>query len=152
MKAKRMLLRFSSTVLAMLALASAASAAEPKPAVIESPVFVDSTQFQWQKCEGLPGCTFLPLRGDAKREASAAIFRLEAGVRFPKHWHTSAEHILVMQGELDMNLENGARYRVGPRAFLYNPGGMIHWGQCAAGEACVYYVYDDQPYDIHLVQ
>ena len=125
---------------------------QSKPPVMEKVVSVDSGSAQWRQCEGLPGCIFLPLRGDAKRESSEALFQLEAGVKFPKHWHTSPEHLFVVQGKLIMNLENGERHEVGPRGFLYNPGGMIHWGNCAHGQPCVYYVYDDKPYDIHLVE
>lgn len=125
---------------------------QSKPPVVEKIVSVDSGSAQWRKCEGLPGCIFLPLRGDAKREASEALFQLDAGVQFPKHWHTSPEHLFVVQGTLVMNLENGERHEVGARSFLYNPGGMIHWGNCAQGEPCVYYVYDDKAYDIHLVE
>lgn len=128
------------------------SYAENKPKVVEPARFIDPQQAAWQPCEGLPGCEFVPLRGDATKEASEALFRLAAGVRFPKHWHTSPEHILVVQGELNMSLANGERYSIGPRMFLYNPSGMIHWGNCGAKEACVYYVYDDQPYDVHLVE
>jgi hypothetical protein len=36
--------------------------------------------------------------------------------------------------------------------FLFNPGAMIHWGNCGEMQTCVYYVYDDKPYDIHLVE
>ena len=126
--------------------------ADGKPQVTENPRYVDSRASTWRPCQGLPGCEFLPLRGDASREASEAIFRLAAGVSFPKHWHTSAEHILVIEGQLKMKLENGDHYSVGPDTFLYNPAGMIHWGSCGEEQACVYYVYDDQPYDIHLVE
>jgi quercetin dioxygenase-like cupin family protein len=137
---------------ALVAVVAGQASAGDKPRVVERPVYVDSQAAVWRACEGLPGCEFLPLRGDAGREASEAIFRLSAGIGFPKHWHTSPEHILVMQGRLEMNLENGDRYSIGPHVFLYNPGGMIHWGRCAEGEACVYYVYDDKPYDIHLLE
>ena len=126
--------------------------ANDKPRVAENAAHVDSRASAWRACEGLPGCQFLPLRGNAAKEPSEAIFRLAAGVRFPKHWHTSPEHILVIEGRLNMNLENGDHYSVGPRAFLYNPGGMIHWGNCGEEEDCVYYVYDDKPYDIHVVE
>lgn len=129
-----------------------ASAAMPdKPQVTEAPVYVGADDPRWRPCEGLPGCRFIPLRGDATGEASEAIFRLERSVRFPKHWHTSPEHFVTIRGTLVINLENGDRFSLGPQSFLYNPGGMVHWGHCTDAEACVYYVYDDKPYDIHLV-
>ena len=150
MKTQRFLSRIALFVLASIG-SSGQALAQNKPTPTASPIFIDTQSAQWQACEGLPGCKFVPLRGNAKREASEAMFQLGAGVIFPKHWHTSAEHVVVLQGRLSMNLENGERYSVGPGAFLYNPGGMIHWGDCAPGAACVYYVYDDQPYDVHLV-
>lgn len=136
----------------MFALMSLATLSEAKPPVTDAVVGIDTASVPWRKCEGLPGCTFLPLHGDARREPSEALFQLEAGVEFPKHWHTSPEHLFVVQGTLVMNLENGERHDVGARGYLYNPGGMIHWGHCAPAEPCVYFVYDDKPYDIHLVE
>ena len=126
--------------------------AQEKPQVTETPIYAASDNARWSPCEGLSGCEFLQLRGDPKKEPSEAIFRLAAGVHFPKHWHTSPEHIVGIKGRLVINLENGSTYTVGSGSFLYNPGGMIHWGHCSNEESCLYYVYDDKPYDIYLAE
>jgi hypothetical protein len=61
---------------ALVAVVAGQASAGDKPRVVERPVYVDSQAAVWRACEGLPGCEFLPLRGDAGREASEAIFRL----------------------------------------------------------------------------
>lgn len=149
----------TSPIRAMLLLATLAIFISPKlafsqekPQITENPIYATPNNDNWQSCEGLPGCKFIQLRGNPKKEASEAIFRLDASVRFPKHWHTSPEHIVGIKGRLVINLENGDTFTVGSGEFLYNLGGMIHWGHCSEEEPCLYYVYDDKPYDIYLVE
>ncbi|MGC0417057.1 cupin domain-containing protein [Embleya sp. AB8] len=100
-------------------------------------------------CEGLAGCTFVQLTGDPKTGPSEAMFTLKAGTRFAPHWHTSPEHVVGVSGTVLWNVEGHKRYRVGAGDFLDYPGKAVHWGQCAPGADCVYYVYDELPYDFH---
>jgi quercetin dioxygenase-like cupin family protein len=123
-----------------------------KPEVTEEPIYVALDSQDWQPCEGLPGCEFVGLFGDPVVEGSQTIFRLEAGTEFPKHWHTSSENFMGVQGELNFNFETGETATLARGDFLHYQGGMVHWGQCAEGEDCVYYVYNDLPYDIVLVE
>jgi quercetin dioxygenase-like cupin family protein len=120
--------------------------------VKDNPIYHSAAAGPWQPCEGLPGCEFIPSRGDPARGASEAVFRLAPGVAFAKHWHTSPEHVVGISGKISWNLENGEMHTVSAGDYLYYPSKMVHWGSCASSEPCVYYVYDDQPYDIHAAE
>ena len=126
--------------------------AQEKPVVTEPPIFIALDSQPWTPCEGLPGCEFVGLFGDPAVEGSQTLFRLGAGTEFPKHWHTSSENYMGVQGELVFNLETGERVSLARGDFLHYQGGMVHWGRCAEGEDCVYYVYNDLPYDIFIVE
>jgi len=142
----------TTVLLGLLALSVGLAQNIVKPEVTEEPIYVALDSQDWQPCEGLSGCEFIGLFGDPAVGASQTIFRLEAGTEFPKHWHTSSENYMGVQGKLEFNLETGETVALARGDFLHYQGGMIHWGQCAEGEDCVYYVYNDLPYDIVLVE
>ncbi|MER6943509.1 cupin domain-containing protein [Nonomuraea sp. NPDC000554] len=100
-------------------------------------------------CEGLPGCTFVQLKGDPETGPSEAMFTLKAGTPFAPHWHTSPEHVVGVSGTMLWNVKGHKTYKVGRGDFLYYPSKAVHWGRCAKGADCVYYVYDSEPYDFH---
>nr|WP_169806747.1 cupin domain-containing protein [Actinomadura macra] len=91
----------------------------------------------------------MQLKGDPATGPSEAMFTLKAGTPFPKHWHTSPEHVVGVKGTMLWNIKGHKTYKVGAGDFLYYPGKAVHWGQCAPGADCVYYVYDELPYDFH---
>lgn len=142
----------TTVLLGVLALSVGLAQSIAKPEVTESPIYVALNSQGWQPCEGLPGCGFVSLFGDPAMEGSQTIFRLEAGTEFPKHWHTSGENYMGVQGRLNFKLETGETATLARGDFLHYQGGMVHWGQCAEGEDCVYYVYNNLPYDIVLVE
>ncbi|AQZ67446.1 unnamed protein product [[Actinomadura] parvosata subsp. kistnae] len=104
---------------------------------------------QGSPCEGLDGCTFVQLKGDPKTGPSEAMFTLKAGTPFSPHWHTSPEHVVGVSGVMLWHVEGRKTYRVGAGDYLYYPSKAVHWGKCAPGADCVYYVYDSEPYDFH---
>lgn len=110
-------------------------------------VFHDADTERWTPCEGLPGCTQLPSRGNPATGASEAVFRFKAGTPFAAHYHTSPEHVVGIAGIMQYVI-NGTTYHVGPGDFLYYPGRTVHSGICSSGADCIFHVYDDLPYDI----
>ena len=57
-----------------------------------------------------------------------------------------------VRGAITFNFESGQRHTLRPGETLHYQAGMVHWGQCEQGGDCLFYVFNDQPYDIHLVQ
>lgn len=125
--------------------------AQEKPLVTEAPIFIALDSQPWTPCEGLTGCEFVGLFGDPAVEGSQTLFRLAAGTEFPKHWHTSSENYIGVAGQLEFNLETGENVTLARGDYLHYQGGVVHWGQCVGSENCVYYVYNDLPYDIIFV-
>ncbi|MGH8759498.1 MAG: hypothetical protein ACREVW_08315, partial [Burkholderiales bacterium] len=62
------------------------------------------------------------------------------------------ENMVGVQGALTFNFENGQRHTLRPGHYLHYQAGMIHWGQCEHAEDCLFYVFNDLPYDIHVVE
>ena len=131
---------------------AASAAAQDKPLITDPPRYVDPTASDWQACEGLPGCGFVLVRGEPAKGPSQWLFRLNAGTAFPKHWHPTPENMVGISGTLTFHFETGEIHALRPGDFLHYQAGMTHWGQCEAGNDCVFYAFNDQPYAIHLVE
>ncbi|GCD96665.1 cupin domain-containing protein [Embleya hyalina] len=148
--------RRNRALLAALALAPAltvgsvaSAAADATPTGRDKVVYHHHRPGVGTPCEGLAGCTYVQLAGDPRTGPSEAMFTLAAGTRFAPHWHTSPEHVVGVSGTVLWNVEGHKRHRVGAGDFLSYLGKAVHWGQCAPGADCVYYVYDELPYDFH---
>jgi len=139
-------------ILATLTLTSLAMAQDKspeKPAVSAPPNFAEFEAGDRQPCEGLPGCDFMLVRGDPATGPSQWVFRITAGTAFPKHWHSTPENMVGIRGTLTFNFETGEQHALRAGDFLNYQTGMIHWGQCEAGEDCVFYAFNDLPYDFN---
>lgn len=137
------------SLIALLATAIA-SAEETKPVVKTSPVYTQFDQAPHTACEGLPDCDFILLDGDPEAGPTQWFFRLRAGTAFPRHWHSTPENMVTIHGALTFVFETGETITLKPGEHLRYPAGMIHGGQCEPGTDCLFYVYNDAPYDFHL--
>jgi len=142
----------AALALIFAALGATAAVAQDKPAVSDAPRYVDHAASDWQPCEGLPGCGYVLVRGDPTNGPSQWLFRLSAGTAFPKHWHPTPENMVGITGALTFHFETGETHALTPGDFLNYQAGMTHWGQCEAGEDCVFYAFNDLPYAIHMVE
>ncbi|WP_194293299.1 cupin domain-containing protein [Actinomadura macrotermitis] len=145
----KMILATMAGSLALMATGTASSLAESRPVPAADRVVYHGHKEKGSPCEGLAGCTFVQLKGDPKSGPSEAMFTLKAGTPFPPHWHTSPEHVVGVSGVMLWHVAGKKTYRVGAGDFLYYPSKAVHWGKCAQGADCVYYVYDSEPYDFH---
>ncbi|MGI5488151.1 cupin domain-containing protein [Microtetraspora malaysiensis] len=152
---KKIFMVASAAVLAAIATGSVSFAAAPLAAHGSSSASDGVTYHHHRPgagspCEGLPGCTFVQLKGDPQKGPSEAVFTLKAGTPFSPHWHTSPEHVVGVSGTMLWHVKGHKKtYRVGAGDFLYYPSKAVHWGRCAPGADCTYYVFDELPYDFH---
>jgi quercetin dioxygenase-like cupin family protein len=136
----------------VILLVAASALAQEKPKITEPPSYIGFGSRPWQACEGLQGCAFVLLAGDPATGASQWLFRLEAGMPFPAHWHSTPENFMGLQGALVFEFETGDMYTLRRGDFLHYQAGMTHGGYCAEGKDCLYYVFNPLPYDVHLVE
>ncbi|MGQ0703080.1 MAG: cupin domain-containing protein [Gemmatimonadales bacterium] len=81
-----------------------------------------------------PGVKIAPIHGDPNAESGTYVVRLwfPDGYKFPPHWHPMAEHVTVLDGELQIAMGDKrdesklVSYKEG--SFLYIPGKMPHFG------------------------
>lgn len=134
-----------------------ACAAAPVPAAAdehtaERALFftIDDPRLEWGPCpDFLPdGCAIAVLQGDPADENADLFFRVPAGAVLPLHWHTSAERMVLVSGELHLTFEGQETEVARPGTYIYGPAGLPHEGHCAAGaEPCVLFIAFEDPVD-----
>src|SRR5262245_1904366 len=89
---------------ALLTLAAAGMPASGQTTAAESAVARNAgdASLGWGPCpEFMPaGCALAVLHGDPAKPNADVFFRVPAGSSLPIHWHTSAERMVLVAGEL----------------------------------------------------
>ena len=140
-------MRFLTILLLAAAwLAPAAHAAEPLLArAADDPALV------WGPCPPfLPkGCGLAVLHGDPARPNVDVLFRVPAGAVIPRHWHSSAERMVLIAGALKVAYDGREPVTLKPGMYAYGPPKLPHSGICEGSESCVLFIAFEAPLDAH---
>lgn len=121
-----------------------APAAEPALAI----TFEDA-QLKWGACPPfLPaGCGIAVLHGDPGKANVDVFFKVPAKSTIPLHWHSSAERMVLVAGELHVTYEGQEKSILKPGTYAYGPARKIHDGYCASKVPCVLFIAFESPLD-----
>jgi quercetin dioxygenase-like cupin family protein len=144
-------LRVAIWPLAMIASTSVAlplhaQTPEQEPAITWT---ADDSGLQWGPCPAfLPkGCRIAVLHGDPAKANVDVFFKVPANERLPLHWHTSAERMVLVAGELRVTYEGQAPAILKPGTYAYGPSRRPHSGLCTSAVACVLFIAFESPVD-----
>ncbi len=103
----------------------------------------------WGDCPDFfpSGCAITVLHGDPGRDNLDVFLRLPGQSRFPLHWHSSAERMVLVAGELHVRYQGQAAVVLKPGTYAYGPARLAHDGVCASAEPCVLFIAFDSPLD-----
>lgn len=142
--------RRSAAVLCVLligtpVLALAEEPNSPRPLVFTT----DDPRLEWGPCpEFLPAeCRVAVLQGNPAAQNADVFFKLPPDSAIPHHWHTSAERMILVSGELHLTYDGHEKAVLRPGAYAYGPAKLPHQGFCAAGDPCVLFIAFEQPVD-----
>ncbi len=107
------------------------------------------TKLQWGPCPPfLPkGCGIAVLHGDPAKDNADIFLRVPAGSRIPRHWHTSAERMVLVSGELHVTYDGQKTTVMKPGTFAYGPAKLPHKGECKKAGPCVLFIAFESPVD-----
>lgn len=139
---------FRALVLALCLAPVAAAQAEPAVASASSWRH-DDPALQWGPCpEFLPeGCAIAVLHGDPAGTNADVFFKVPGGADIPAHWHTSAERMVLVSGQMTVQYEGQPEVRLARGSYAYGPARAVHSGRCAEGEDCVLFIAFELPVD-----
>ena len=130
--------------LVVLCFVSAGAAAEP--ALARS---VSDAKLEWGPCpEFFPaGCEIAVLHGDPAKANADVYFRVPENYDLPKHWHSSAERMVLVAGELSVTYEGRAAVLLKPGMYAYGPAKAAHHGRCVSNHPCTLFIAFEGPID-----
>ena len=142
------LLSFSLLPLAALAQETAPPAPD---AAKETPLAIafDDAKLAWGPCPAFipAGCQIAVLHGDPSRQNADIYFKVPGDFRIPRHWHTSAERMVLVSGEMVVTYEGKPAVTLKPGMYAFGPAKVAHEATCAKGDPCVLFIAFEQPVD-----
>jgi quercetin dioxygenase-like cupin family protein len=147
MTTRRLTTRSASTALALLLAACAAPALAADPALA---LQWNDAGLKWGPCPDVfpKGCEIAVLHGDPAQPGADIFFKVPPGASIPRHWHSSAERMVLVSGELDVRYDGqpGATLRSG--MYAYGPAAVPHTAECRSAEPCVLFIAFVGPVDV----
>ena len=122
-----------------------------QPSVPEQALTItaNDAQLKWGPCPPfLPkGCAIAVLHGDPAKDNLDVFFKVPAKSTIPLHWHTSAERMVLVAGELHVTYDGQKAAILKPGTYAYGPAKRPHKGFCASKVPCVLFIAFESPLD-----
>lgn len=110
---------------------------------------VNSADAVWQHDASDPaGSESVTLREDSATGAMELFARYPADHVFPPHWHSANERIVLLEGRMSIQTENGTKW-LDSGGFAYLPAKETQRMACVSKTRCSFYVYWDSKLDFH---
>lgn len=144
-----MLVHTISTMLAAGAMLAAAGPALAQDAPLRHAM--DDPALQWGPCpEFMPaGCQIAVLRGDPAEPNADVLFKVPGGAEIPRHWHGSAERMVLLGGELEARYDGHPAVTLKRGDYGYGPPKLPHSAHCRSSDPCVLFIAFVGPVDAH---
>lgn len=99
------------------------------------------TSLKWEPCPPfLPkGCGIAVLHGDPAKDNVDVFLKVPAKSKLPLHWHTSAERMILVAGELRVTYDGQKTAILKPGTYAYGPAKRPHSGECASKVPCSFH-------------
>jgi mannose-6-phosphate isomerase-like protein (cupin superfamily) len=125
----------------------AGAQAESKEPALAS-TFKDA-QLNWGPCPAFipKGCEIAVLHGDPAQDNADVFFKVPANFNIPRHWHTSAERMVLVSGQLQVTYDGQEPVTLKPGMYAYGPAKLPHKASCAKGDPCVLFIAFESPID-----
>jgi quercetin dioxygenase-like cupin family protein len=113
----------------------------------------DAEEIAWGACpDFMPdGCRLGVLQGDPSQPNADVLFRLEGDTTAPRHRHTSAERMVLISGELEVDYDGQDVVTLTPGDYAYGPPELPHSATCRSAEPCILFIAFEEPVDAFAV-
>lgn len=126
-----------------------AEAVVPDAANTPLAIKVNDPSLRWGPCAPLfpSGCRVAVLHGDPAKPGADVFFQVPSGYAIPAHSHTSAEHIVLVTGELEVTYQGRSAVVLQAGQYAYGPPKAPHAGKCRSQGPCTLFISFDEPVD-----
>ena len=110
-------------------------------------------KLQWGACPPIfpAGCEITVLHGDPAKPHADVFFRVPGGYAVPAHWHTSAEHMILVSGEFQVRYAGQTSATLKPGDYAFGPAKAPHEARCLSKEPCTLFIAFETAVDAHAV-
>jgi len=107
----------------------------------------------WGPCPDLfPGeCNIAVLHGDPSAANADVFLRVASQYQIPAHWHTSAERMVLVTGEMQVTYEGQPASTLSVGSYAYGPARLPHSASCVSDEPCTLFIAFESPVDTHPI-
>ena len=111
-------------------------------------------QLTWGPCPPfLPkGCGIAVLHGDPAKDNVDVFLKVPGKSNLPLHWHTSAERMVLVGGELHVTYDGQKTTVLKPGTYAYGPAKRPHKAACVSTTPCVLFIAFESPLDAVAVE
>ena len=104
---------------------------------------------KWGPCPPfLPkGCGIAVLHGDPAKDNVDVFLKVPSKSKIPLHWHTSAERMVLVAGELHVTYDGQKTAVLKAGTYAYGPAKRPHKAICASAVPCVLFIAFESPLD-----
>ncbi len=106
-------------------------------------------QLQWGPCPPFmpKGCGIAVLHGDPAKPNVDVFLKVPGKSALPRHWHTSAERMILVAGQLRVNYDGQPSKVLTPGNYAYGPAKRQHDGTCESATQCILFIAFESPLD-----
>ena len=109
----------------------------------------DSENLEWGNCpEFMPeSCEIAVLQGDPTKPNADVFFKMQGNTTVSNHWHHSAERMIMVSGEMEVNYEGQNPEVLTAGTYAYGPPEKPHTASCISEDPCVLFIAFSKPVD-----
>jgi quercetin dioxygenase-like cupin family protein len=139
-------LRLAAIPLMLAGLPALAESPPAEPALTRN---ADDAELRWGPCPPfLPeGCGIAVLHGDPAQDNVDVFLRVPAHSTIQPHWHTSAERMVLVAGEMHVTYDGQDAVILRTGTYAYGPARRPHHAVCASATPCVLFIAFESPLD-----
>jgi quercetin dioxygenase-like cupin family protein len=93
------------------------------------------------------GCALAVLHGDPSKPNADVVLKVPPKSNIPHHWHTSAERMVLISGELEVTYDGQKATTLTPGMYAFGPAKLPHSASCRGADPCVLFIAFEGPVD-----
>lgn len=122
---------------------------------VKVPLALNATDssLKWGPCPPVfPGaCELAVVRGNPAEPNADVMLRVQPAYELARHRHTSAERMVLLEGELEVAYDGSDAATLTPATYAYGPAGLPHKAKCVSQSRCTLFIAFEGPVDAELV-